>query len=204
MKDIVFYFRWMLVFLLASMIGNTDFLNAKESKEPKGYLEELEEAFIAKIARERASRRVSTQEKITSSEKENEQSLKSGNNTEVGEDVVEDIKNICKDPLINFLATNDLIAWNELKGRFEKAKKSIEDFELKYKAKLGEPEAQVTEVKIEESKEEGEVEETEAGSEEESEESPQKLVAKPASKSIPGAKPGGMPGVARRGTRHSD
>src|SRR5580692_5392400 len=111
MRSISRYFQWVLALVLV-MISRPDFLGAARQEDSKSdYVDQLEEAFVEKIERERSQRRRSKKEDRPKPKEEvaTEHVAMSSDNG-VGEEVIEAIKE-SKEPVITFLATNEFVEW---------------------------------------------------------------------------------------------
>lgn len=160
----------------------------------KGYLDELEEAYVAKIARGRAERRLRSGRTSISSlgSNINFSSLKKGGK-QIGEDVTASIKSTLKDPLLNLLASSELISWADLKERVAKAKKALELFSVKYKSEFEKADTDKSEDDDEDDEDEDDEEE------EDEEEAPKKtsMPGMPGVKIKPKLKKAIMPGLKK-------
>lgn len=108
-------------------IGNLSAIGAKKVPK-KSYVRELEEAFAAKILHEK--------EEPTSVFRTSKQGNNGPGNKDVGDVVVRDIKSMLKAPYLDLLASSELATWNDVKSRFEVAKRATELFEMKYSIEL--------------------------------------------------------------------
>ncbi len=103
-------------------------LNAEKDSE------DLEEALMMKLLEKRAKKRTDD-DKPSRFDKSDLKSLKD-DKSEISITVVNDIKGMMKEPVLELLATSELSSWSDLADRVSKAKKSIEIFEVKYRSEL--------------------------------------------------------------------
>jgi hypothetical protein len=101
--------------------------------------DDLEEALMVKLLEKRAKKRSSDDESDDKSKRVDKSDIKfakTDDKSEISIVVVNDIKNIVKEPCLSFLASSELISWEELNNRLASAKRSLEMFEVKYKPQL--------------------------------------------------------------------
>ena len=90
---------------------------------------------MVQLLKKRSQKYSSDDEKSTRLDRSDLKYLKDDKN-EVSLVVINDIKNLVKEPCLNLLASSELVTWQELKDRIDKTKKAIELFEVKYRAQL--------------------------------------------------------------------
>jgi hypothetical protein len=101
------------------------------------YLEELEEAFAAKLNEKTSSKKRRRRQKSWNEDiEESAGKLLRGEDSKIGELAAKDIKSMCESPYLDFLSSSELATWPEIKNRFNQTKKATELFELKYKTEL--------------------------------------------------------------------
>lgn len=99
--------------------------------------DDLEEALMMKLLEKRAKKRGGDDdERLLRLDKTDFKYLKSDDKNDISIAIINDIKSIIKEPCLNLLASSELISWAELKERVDRAKKSLEMFEVKYRAEL--------------------------------------------------------------------
>ena len=184
---------WGIIWIatIACLLSSNSF-----TKDVKSYVDELEEAYVAKIAKSRAERRLRRKGVLTPEAKTPETPsigpVKKDENT-IGEAVAKDIETTVKQPVINLLGSIHLTSWAELKARFDRAKKALEIFEVKYKSQLattGKAPA-VTEEDSEDDDEDSEEED------EETKPKPKPRMGMPGARKPAVKRPMGMPGARK-------
>ncbi|MFH1832015.1 MAG: hypothetical protein ABH827_04430 [bacterium] len=106
--------------------------------QTKSYVEELEEAFITKIASDRATKKLDSNisENIIKKAKKESGVTLPGDENAIGKEVVNYLKVSIKNPLLDFLSSSELTEWATVKARYENSKKALEIFGAKYKTEL--------------------------------------------------------------------
>lgn len=98
--------------------------------------DDAEEELLTKILEKRAKKRYLAGESDDNTSSPDLRLLKTDDKQEISLNVVNDIKNIVKEPCLTFLASSELVSWPDLAKRFTALKKGIELFEVKYKTEL--------------------------------------------------------------------
>lgn len=127
------YINMSKVLLIISMsltvFCNQSVMIAKEA-------DELEEALMVKLLEKRAKKRTGDDTDSARLEKTDLNFLKGDDKSEISVAVVNDVKNVLKEPFLALLASSELISWVQLGERVSAAKKALEVFEVKYRAEL--------------------------------------------------------------------
>lgn len=113
-----------LLFIIITCSLSTHLLGSKS------YLEELEDAFVAKIeaSHKRSGSATHEREAFTTTTEDDEENS-------IGKNVALDIKESFKEAK-GFFALGEWSSWEKTKARFEKAEKALQNFKAKYTSQL--------------------------------------------------------------------